>query len=284
MPDKQTQRVGFYIFLGLALLLAAWLLSPFWQLLALAVILPILFHPMFLYCSQELRSKNLAAGLTVVVIILIIAGPLALISQQVFTELAGLYGNINFQTFGQQVNSVIATLPPGQRQFILSLTGDLSSLASQLMSQAFVWFSGLLSSLGWLFGSLVVVAISTFFLLRDGDGIKQYLAELLPLSSKNESLLFKKLELAVSGVERTIFGGLGHFCGRFFRILFVWVAQRSPLGLRHVFCRVCANLRHLPCLDSGRGIFVFNGTVAPGRGPGCMGCFFSFAYRQFICR
>jgi predicted PurR-regulated permease PerM len=93
-------------------------------------------------------------------------------------------------------------LPAPLQQLAVSFNTDIHSLASQLTGQAFSSLSGLLSSLGWLFGSLVVVAFSTYFLLRDGDQIKKLLKDILPLSMANENILFDKLTQAVNGVVK----------------------------------------------------------------------------------
>jgi predicted PurR-regulated permease PerM len=105
-------------------------------------------------------------------------------------------------TLAWHSGNFIHSLPQPLQQLIVSLNADIQAWLSQLTSQAFVSLSGLLSSLGWFFGSLIVVAFSAFFLLRDGDKIKKLMIDLLPLSVANENILFNKLEHAVNGVVK----------------------------------------------------------------------------------
>src|SRR6185369_7788172 len=129
----------------------------------------------------------------------LIAGPVLLIGQQVFAELASLYRTLNLQNLGHP-GEIISRLPEPLKQLAITFNADIHSWISQLTARAFNSLSGLLSSLGWFAGSLVVIAFSTFFLLRDGDKIKKLVEDLLPLSSKNEGILFDKINHAVSGV------------------------------------------------------------------------------------
>jgi predicted PurR-regulated permease PerM len=170
--------------------------------LALAIILAILFHPLYQGLERRTKMPNLSAGVVVFIIALIIAGPVFLIGQQVFFELANFYRSINLGTLFTQSNSFVRQLSPSTQQMLVSFNVDLHTWVSQLTGQAVNSLSGILSSLGWMFGSLIVVAFSTFFLLRDGSKIKTLLMELLPLSQANENILFNKLEKAVGGVVR----------------------------------------------------------------------------------
>jgi predicted PurR-regulated permease PerM len=202
MLKQTSQQIGFYILLALAALVVARIFWPFWELLAFAIILSILFHPLYDRLQTHTKMPNLSAGFVVFIIALIIAGPVWFLGQQIFFELAAFYRTLNLSDLSLQSGSFINNLPLAYRQLAVNFNVDLHAWLSQLTSQAFASLSGLLSSLGWLFGSLIVVAFSTFFLLRDGGKIKTVLMELLPLSQANENILFNKLEKAIGGVVR----------------------------------------------------------------------------------
>ena len=199
---QKSQTTGFYILLAIAGLVVLNIFWPFWELLAFSVILATLFHPLYKRIADDTHLPNLAAGFVVCIIAIILAGPVLLIGQQVFFELAGLYRGLNLQNFAGQSANFFQSLPQPLRQFAISLNIDFRSWLVQFGNQSLGWFSGLLSSLGWFLGSLVVAAFSIFFLLRDGEKIKQALSDLLPLSQANENILFNKLSRAVSGVVR----------------------------------------------------------------------------------
>ncbi len=202
MLKQKTQTISFFVLLAIVALIILKIFWPFWELLAFAVVLAVLFHPFYNRIVQHTKMPNMSAGFVVLLIAAIIAGPVLLIGQQVFFELANFYKSLNLDNLAGQSNNFIQNLPPSLQQLTLSFNVDLHTWASQLTGQAFTSLSGLLSSLGWLFGSLIVVAFSTFFLLRDWEKIKKLLIDLLPLSQANENILFTKLTQAVSGVVK----------------------------------------------------------------------------------
>jgi predicted PurR-regulated permease PerM len=202
MLKPRTQTIGFFILLALAGLVVIRIFWPFWELLAFSVILAVLFYPLYHRLEMHSKMPNVSAGFVVLIIAAIIAGPVLFIGQQVFFELANFYHAINLANLFNQSNSFIQHLPPSFQQLTVSFNADFKSWVSQLTGQAFTSLSVLLSSLGWMFGSLVVVAFSTFFLLRDGEKIKKILIDVLPLSTQNENILFNKLTQAVNGVVK----------------------------------------------------------------------------------
>lgn len=198
---QNTQTIGFFILLALAGLVVIFIFWPFWELLAFAIILAVLFYPLYKRIQEQTKMPNMSAGFVVFIMALIIAGPVLLIGQQVFSELVNLYRSVHLEDFSSQADFV-QRLPVSLRQMVTTFNLDLFSWTNQLLSRAVNSVSGILSSLVWFFGSLVVVVFSVFFLLRDGAKIKQLLSELLPLSKANENILFDKVSLAVNGVVK----------------------------------------------------------------------------------
>lgn len=206
---------------------------PFWELLAFAIILALLFHPLYNRIAKDSHSPNFSAGFVVLIIAMIIAGPVLLIGQQVFFELADFYKSLNLDNLAGQSSTFIHSLPMPLQQLAVSFNVDIHTWLSQLTGQAFSSLSGLLSSLGWFFGSLIVVAFSTFFLLRDGETITKVLMDLLPLSDANENILFHKLTQAVNGVVK----------GQFLVVLAISTASYigfSIFGLPNALLWACA--------------------------------------------
>lgn len=233
MYKSKTNILGFYILLAIAGLVVLKIFWPFWELLAFAVILAVLFHPFYDYLNDHSNTPNLSAGFVVLIIAAIIVGPIWLIGQQVFFELADFYRSLNLGSLSTQSGTFVSRLPQPLQNLALTFNVDFHAWVAQLTGQAFNSLSGLLSSLGWLFGSLIVVAFSVYFLLRDGHKIKKLLMELLPLSEANENILFNKLEQAVSGVVK----------GQFLVVLISSTAAYigfSIFGLPNALLWVCA--------------------------------------------
>jgi predicted PurR-regulated permease PerM len=202
MYQPKTQAVGFYILLGLSGLIVAALYWPFWELLAFALILSILFNPLYRHLEKSTKSPNFSAGVVVLLMAVIIAGPILFLGQQVFFELVNFYNGLHLSAISGSSTSAMDWVPHSVQLTAAYFNVDLQGWFTQAAGQAAASLSGLLSSLGWLFGSLVVLVFSVFFLLRDGTKIKKFLMEVLPLSTVNENILFEKLSLAINGVVK----------------------------------------------------------------------------------
>jgi len=75
MPNKKSQTIGFFILLALAGLAVLYVFWPFWKLLAFALILAVLFHPLYHRLEEHSKMPNMSAGFVVFIIAAIIAGP-----------------------------------------------------------------------------------------------------------------------------------------------------------------------------------------------------------------
>lgn len=202
MKNFDSQKIGFFVLLGLMTLLVAFMWLPFVRLLILAVILAMLFYPVYDRLKIKSHSANFSAGVVMLLIAVIIAGPVLFIGQQVFYELLDLYKLVNPDNWAVQSAQFVARLPHPLQTVLASYNLDVHSWVTQIASQAVVSLSGLLSSLGWFFGSLVLLGFSIFFLLRDGEKIVRLLTKLLPLSESHENILFHKISSAVNGVVK----------------------------------------------------------------------------------
>src|SRR5581483_7121484 len=100
MLKQKKQTIGFYIIWAAVGLVALMIFWRFWELLALAIILDIIFYPLYHWVHQHTKMPNFSAGLVVLTVALIIAGPLLLIGQQIFFELSDLYRSLHVGNWG----------------------------------------------------------------------------------------------------------------------------------------------------------------------------------------
>ena len=105
MLKQKTQTIGFFVLLAIAALVVLKIFWPFWELLAFAVILDILFYPLYKKINDHLQMPNMTAGFVVFIIAIIMAGPVLLIGQQIFYELADFSRSINFGRFSRTIRT-----------------------------------------------------------------------------------------------------------------------------------------------------------------------------------
>lgn len=205
IDNKKLETIGFYVVLSLVGLVVGLMWWPFWQVLALAGIVAVLFQPIYEKIFLEVNSSNIAASLSVLLILLIIVLPLWLIGQLLFNELIDLYekfrlGNLSFSEFEAYKN-----FSPDIQGLLNTMGNDLSALFSKFTSSAYAFVQQMLSNLVTFFMSLFIMSFVVFFLLRDSKKIKELFVELFPLPTNYQHKLVAKVEGAISGVLKGTF-------------------------------------------------------------------------------
>ncbi len=203
--NNNKQLMGFFAFLTLASIVAVLIIWPFWQMLVLAGIFAVLFHPLYKKMQSEFKGPNLSAIITIFLVILICILPLWFVGQLLFNEIVEVYNKFRLGELIFSKAEIFSRLPVLLQNILTSLSNDLNAIVSKLTGSAFDLVSSLLSNLASFFLSLFLLIFILFFFLRDGEKIKQMFREISPLSDVYDQTLFDKLETAVSGVVKGSF-------------------------------------------------------------------------------
>jgi len=202
--------IVFVVILGL---LSYQILKPFLQPLAWAIVLSILFYPIYAALMRWVRFKSLASVLTLIFIVIVIFGPFSYVSFLLVSELREVSGYLQ----SGEIESVKAVLhgPGAERllswlssQFHLSpehmerlLIENLSKLGTQLIGKVTVGVSNIVSALL----DFIFMLLSVFFFLRDGPGFLKKLRDYMPFSEQSKDHLEKQVK---DMVISTIYGGV----------------------------------------------------------------------------
>lgn len=204
------QKTGFGILVALVLAAAAYILLPFLPAIMWAIVLTVLILPL----HQRLRKKlneNFAAATATFLTLLIIVVPLTIVSLILVSEVSGY------------VKNLADSAPPGQSayspEYILGeLDKAVKPLAERLGSKDFStlsWFNENkaqigksggpfvakgASSLGVGIFTLVVAFLTMFFLLRDGNKLREPALELIPLPRDRASSVIERMGKTIHAV------------------------------------------------------------------------------------
>jgi predicted PurR-regulated permease PerM len=179
-------------------LLFAWILSPFFGAILWSVLLAIMFASLSRRLSTAMpRRRNLAAFMTLVIIVVMVLIPLALITASAVHEAAPVYGRIQ---------SGEIDLSKYQSQFMSALPGWLTELLNRLdldtLASVRERFSSTLMTAGQTLAgqalnigqvtaefvvSLFVMLYLLFFFLRDGDALVGHIKRVTPLPAEQLS-------------------------------------------------------------------------------------------------
>lgn len=208
---------GFMIALLVAVSLAfIVLIEPFFGAIVWAVVVAVLFRSVYEGLLGYLPGRtNLVAGITLILILLLVVVPAILLGMALAQEAANIYlriedGEIDF---GAVFAAFEQSLPRWmQAQLAAYGYGDLDSIRAEIeqsISAILEFLVTQLLSVGqgafqFLLG-LGVMLYLTFFLLRDGRALTERIGQMIPLGEEKREILWEKFLVVI---RATIKGSL----------------------------------------------------------------------------
>jgi predicted PurR-regulated permease PerM len=206
-----------FLLLLLAVTLAfAWILQPFYGAILWAIVAAVIFAPLNRELLKRMGGRpNVAASVTVLIIIAMVILPLAMIAASLTREVANLYakvqsGEYNFGSYVQRVFDALPGWATGllDRFDLTNLAAVRDWLASGLMKGGQVLAPQALSigmnTFDFLIG-LGIMLYLLFFLLRDGKALAERIKGVIPLGADQKTALFTKF---ADVVRATVKGGI----------------------------------------------------------------------------
>lgn len=191
-----------------AMALTAAVFWPFLKPLALAAVFSVVLQGFYARISKLLGGwPSTAALLTVVTSIVMILLPLSLVgvlvgdqAHNLYVSLEGDGGRTALAQMLLRADETFGGVVPGLGEF----TRDVSTRIDTYTKEALQWVTGnagaIFSSVSQLFLSFFIFFIALYYLLRDGKRVREILIELSPLSDREDTGVFDRLELAINSV------------------------------------------------------------------------------------
>ncbi len=220
-------RLPVLLLLMLACALAlGWILQPFWGAILWAVIIALLFQPLYRRLLLRMPGRrNLAAGLVMCAVLLIGVLPLTLVAASLAREAALVYQQIDSGAWAPEryLQALFDALPAWVDDLLRSLgVGNFDNLLQRLAAAA-AQGSQLIATRALGVGlhtfdfisSLFIMLYLAFFLLRDGEALVRAASSGLPLAPAHRRALGSKFSTVVratvkgSLVVALVQGGLG---------------------------------------------------------------------------
>jgi predicted PurR-regulated permease PerM len=205
MRQNTIQTVFFFsLLLGVEAVIAL-MFAPFANVIAVSAVLAVTFQPLYVWLRAKLCGGRgvPAALLTLLALLIAVAGPLAFVGARVFEESRDVYGSIGRSDFDftgaleRWVEAPVRAFAPG---FQLDLRAVAASVFGYLGSHAGAALSGAVS----VVASLALVLIATFFFLKDGPELLAKLRRLSPLDDDDDEALSRRIGAAVNAVVRGV--------------------------------------------------------------------------------
>jgi predicted PurR-regulated permease PerM len=205
MRNQRLQTIGFFVLLALAVLVIIRIFWPFWELLAFAGVLAILFQPWHQKILAWIKSPSWSAFFTMLLVLIIVIIPLGVIGYSLFLEANNLLNGFKTGNFSFDEAAIVGHLPVSLQAVGRNFLENFYQWVSQLTGSAVQNITGLIANVVNFFFGCFLVFFSLFFLLRDGPRLKDFFSQILPLSKVHESVIIEKLIKATDGVIKGSF-------------------------------------------------------------------------------
>jgi predicted PurR-regulated permease PerM len=203
---------------ALALYLCYRLARPFLPPLAWAVALAVVAHPLRRWLLQRFPRPNLAAGLTVALVALVIVGPTLLVTQQLVREAATGVAWLQAEGATEHWRTMLAGYPRlGSWLAWLAAQVDMHGAVERTSTALTSGASAVVSGSVWVIAELLMTFLALFYFFRDRSLILQVVRALVPLSPDETEAVFAQVAdtlyatvygtVAVALVQG-VFGGL----------------------------------------------------------------------------
>lgn len=203
MDANRSQTWFFVVLLAIALALAWLILSPYGGVLVLAGTLAFLFHPLYRKLLRVFRYEALTSFIMVIIIALIVFVPLGFFGVRIFGEATSLYTSLSSHggfDFGASLTKFLHTYFASIQTPTIALNfNDYFQQGLTLLLQNFgSFFSGVAQILFMAFLSL----LGLFYFLKDGEQLKKWLLEIIPLPHKYTQEIVREMEAVGNSVVK----------------------------------------------------------------------------------
>jgi predicted PurR-regulated permease PerM len=213
---RRIEERSFLLLLLAATLAFAWILRPFYGAVLWAIVGAVIFAPLNRELLRSMRGRsNLAASVTVLIIIAMVILPLVMIVVSLGQEGSNLYVKVQSgeYDFARYIQRVFDLLPSWAIDFLdrfnlTNLTTVRETLASGLMKGGQVLAPQAVSIGMNTFDSMIGLGIMLyllFFLLRDGKALAERIKVTIPLRTDQKAALFSRF---ADVVRATVKGGI----------------------------------------------------------------------------
>lgn len=210
MVDLDFKKIQSYTFFAVLIgisVIFLWMVRPYVYPVFWAAVLAALFYPLYRRLAQRIKHTGAAAGITEIIILLIIFIPLAGVISLIVQQAVSVY-----QTFGNKETFIALN---GYLQQALSyplivkyvgdidITEQLSNVGTAASKLLYGWVSAWGQNTARWVVQFFIMLYTLYFFLKDGPRFLQKLMHLLPLGDVYEERLYQRF---VSTTRATLKG------------------------------------------------------------------------------
>lgn len=203
--NSKTRQTIFYIAAFIIIIgLSVAIFQPYLMALAVSVMLAVILTPLYTRILKRLKSPNVSATLTIVLLLAIIIIPLIIISNQIIDEGQGLYarlasGDTSYSDY-VSFEKITAYVNDAVRPYIPTFSFDLKQYMEAFSSWVTGHLQGVFSGTVDLLIKFILGLVALFYFLRDGEEFKKNILAFSPLSTAKDKIIIDSLDSAIHSV------------------------------------------------------------------------------------
>ena len=199
MERKQATTFFLLALSAIALYFCYVIARPFLSPVFLAVMIAIVFHPVHARIQAHIHSRNTAALISTIFVLLALIVPAVGLGVAVSHEIRGLYQTLNERSAAQggwnpYVMHAMERLLSWAGHYVdlshLDLRGTALRWLQQVSRYLFSWGAQVVGNFVSFVATAVIAFFTLFFLFREGATTKERVAEVLPLTRSQVERLF----------------------------------------------------------------------------------------------
>jgi predicted PurR-regulated permease PerM len=211
------QRAFFFGMVAILAILALVLVWPFTQTILLAVALVIILKPVYSWLLRKKwikGSENRAAGVTLIIFLLVIAIPFVLIVASAITQASNLFSGLNLEGIDSNLSEVIDWLEGALSGISIGDfqidRGKLFNDFAQLIGMIATWLGDVLVSLGqsipsFLTNGVILLVLLFVSLPKYKAPGKQDILDIVPFPPEITQLFMDKIDSMVTAMFKGTF-------------------------------------------------------------------------------
>lgn len=205
------------------------LMRPFLPALAWALALAVVANPLYEWLRKRIPSVNLAAGLAVVVVAVIIIAPAIFVTQRLVREAVEGAQSIVVEVESGRWRETVAESPRLEEAISwaesqINFDEELRGLSSSVTALLSTYVTGSI----WAVVQLLVTLFALFYFFRDRAAVLRKMRSLVPLSDAETDEVFTRIG---ETIYATVYGTLvvSAVQGLLGGLMFWWLGLRAPL-------------------------------------------------------
>ena len=217
MSSSSKLQINFFYVLLVAISIVCILIFlPYWSSLFLAVVLAVVFQPLYARVLRLCaRKASLSALITLIIVCTVVLVPLSTVTVLLFQE-----AQAGYSYFTDEGGSIEAMEYVGRVQIFLNqfipeqyVPNATITEVENYLNRGYTWlgdhFQAVFSNVLGILVNAIIFIFAFFFFLRDGHRFKEILLKLSPLNDVHDESILHRMSLSINSVVKgTLFVAL----------------------------------------------------------------------------